>query len=118
MKTIFLLLHTTITLISKIHLEKKNLKYLHVSYERIEIDEVLNMSSLKRKERTERINPPTNLKELLDITSDTDDSNYPIFRTPRKNDPSELQTIATGKIYAKLSFNLILSFILFKHYLI
>lgn len=98
MTTIFLLLNIIIILISKIIYLKINL-YLKSrnSYERIEIDEVLNKSSKSRKKRIELINPPTNLRDLLDISSDTGDSNYPIFRTPRKNDPSELQTIATGK---------------------
>ncbi|RNA13957.1 acyl-coenzyme A:6-aminopenicillanic-acid-acyltransferase 40 kDa form-like, partial [Brachionus plicatilis] len=71
--------------------------YYHFNhYERIEIEEVLNKSSKRRKERIEVIDAPTSLKDLLDISSDTCDSNYPIFRTPRKNDPSELQTIATA----------------------
>ncbi|CAF0950532.1 unnamed protein product [Brachionus calyciflorus] len=71
--------------------------YYHFNhYERCKIDEVLNMSSKRRKERADRINPPKNLKDLIDIASDNGDTRYPIFRTPRKDDPNELQTVSTG----------------------
>lgn len=61
------------------------------SYERISTDEFSknSESSLHRIARIKQIKPPINLKEMLDLASDDNDPEYPIFRTPRNSGLSE-----------------------------
>jgi hypothetical protein len=64
-------------------------------YDRIKMDECIVTSSRRRKARTDTLKPPTNMKELLEFTSDTGDAEFPVFRNSSATDPGK--TVSTGK---------------------
>ena len=85
-----------------------NFKKFLLSYERFKIEECYNASSQNRKKRADQISHPLNETDLLDIASDNQNVNHPIYRVLNKDDPEELKTIATG---FKKFFNFILNYL-------
>ncbi len=65
------------------------------SFQTFEIDQVFSNieSSLRRIMRLKSLKPPSNQNELLDIASNSQDDDFPIFRTPSEKD--SYQTVAT-----------------------
>ncbi len=64
----------------------KNLVNLLKSYERINTEEFSknSESSSHRIKRIKKLKIPENLEDMLDLASDDFDTEFPIFRTPRK----------------------------------
>lgn len=65
------------------------------SYEKIKTEEFVVNSSRHRKQRAIQMKPPTCLEDLFELASDETDKDYPIFRSPGRN--NQIHCVATGK---------------------
>lgn len=76
-------------LVCFINLLSSSRRYLHSQVEQRD-----DPSSVHRLQRVRELPPPKTLKELRSILGDTQDMEYPIFRTASPPDSGE--TLATG----------------------
>ena len=67
------------------------------SYERLKMDECSVNSSRNRKERSLEMKPPANIEDLFEMAYDTQNKNYPIFRTI-SNSGYSVNCLATGRL--------------------